>query len=67
MGIFFWIYNYFSVEEFIIMPIWAFIKMANEQDPEIVVSLFQIQVRTYLGSTKTVWKKNATFFQQSLF
>ena len=46
MGLFFWICNYFSVEEFIIIPIWAFIKMADEQDPEIVVSLFQIQVRT---------------------
>ena len=68
MGLFFWICNYFSVEEFIIIPIWAFIKMADEQDPEIVVSLFQIQVsRFYLEHINFLKKKMKLFFDQSLF
>ena len=63
MGLFFWICNYFSVEEFIIIPIWAFIKMADEQDPEIVVSLFQIQVRRFYLEHIDFLKKNETFFR----
>ena len=63
MGLFFWICNYFSVEEFIIIPIWAFIKMADEQDPEIVVSLFQIQVSRFYLEHINFLKKNETFFR----
>ena len=65
MGLFFWICNYFSVEEFIIIPIWAFIKMADEQDPEIVVSLFQIQVRRFYLEHIDFLKKKWNFFSTS--
>ena len=67
MGLFFWICNYFSVEEFIIIPIWAFIKMADEQDPEIVVSLFQIQVSRFYLEHINFLKKKWNFFSTSLY
>ena len=41
-----WIAQYVCAEDFIIMPIWAFIKMASGQDPDVIISLFPSEVCT---------------------
>ena len=43
---FVWIAQYICAEDFIIMPIWAFIKMASGQDPDVIISLFPSEACT---------------------